>query len=99
MTSQAGGPLSSAPTCSPGRPWKRSASLRPTDLFGLEATASAASINRRGCHVGRARSTLGVRPGQDPIVVVHAVAAAVAAVGERRLPVVHALPERRIGRV
>ena len=46
MTSQPSGPASSAPTWSRGRPWKRSASLRPTDLFGADARASAASIDR-----------------------------------------------------
>ena len=44
MTSQPIGPASRAPAWSLGRPWKRSASLRPADLFGADASASAASI-------------------------------------------------------
>src|SRR5256885_16592746 len=44
-------------------------------------------------------SPLNVRPGVHPVVVVHTVGITVAAIGERRLPVVHLLPERRIGRV
>ena len=45
MTSQPTGPASSAPTCRRGRPWKRPASLRPTDL--LSTTASVVMRHRR----------------------------------------------------
>ena len=47
ITSQAIGPLSSDPTWRRGRPWKRSASLRPTDLFSAPAPTPAAST---ACH-------------------------------------------------
>ena len=43
MTSQPTGPASSAPTCRRGRPWKRSASLRPTDLLSTTASVAIAS--------------------------------------------------------
>ena len=43
MTSQPIGPASSVPTCSRGRPWKRPASLRPTDLLGAGVLTPAAS--------------------------------------------------------
>src|SRR3954452_18389367 len=96
MTSHASGPLRRPPTWSHRRPWKRSASLRPADLFGAGARASAASIGLRRCHGREPRSPLDVRPGVHPVVVVHTVAAPVTAIGERRLPVVHLLPERRM---
>src|SRR3954453_834530 len=89
MTSQARGPESSAPTWRPERPWKRSASLRPTDLFGGSALTPAASMTLY--------STLDLCPCSGPVVVVLAcVAAVIAAVRQWHLPVVGVLPEVRI---
>src|SRR5215210_4245050 len=81
------GPASRVPTCRRGRPWKRSASLRPTDLLGADAATSAASTTRQG--FSAERSTLDFGPPLDPLVVVLAdVTPVVAAVRQRRRPVV-----------
>src|SRR4051795_5579681 len=69
------GPASSSDSCVRFLPCRRSADLRPTDLPGLGA-GTALSV-----------SALDVRPGLDPLRVVHAlVAAAVAARRDRRGP-------------
>src|SRR3954453_3641959 len=79
MTSQPSGPASSSDSCVFLRPWRRSAVVRPADLPGAGAGTALSA------------SALDVRPGLDPLGVVRAgVAAAVAAILDRRRPEGHA---------
>src|SRR4051794_15954358 len=96
MISQPIGAARIAPACRRGRPWKRPASLRPTDLFGAGALTPAASTIARSANYPRSALDLG--PSLDPIVERDArlVVTTFTTVGHRGLPEVDLVPERLV---
>src|SRR6476620_6100955 len=79
-TNQPRGGSSSTEARSHGRRQKAALTRRRAAHFGRPASAAEVTIELPG------RLSLDRRPGFQPLVVVHAVLLAVAAVGERRLP-------------